>query len=112
MIRTQTLPSLPTVLALLIAMSSPGRAWADHDEAIALSRAGVIVPIAQLIDQASARYPGRLLDVEFQNDGRRYLYEIEWLEDTGRVRELWFDARTGTPVNYMPDDENRSVRMP
>ena len=112
MIRSQTLPSLPIVLAVLIAMSITRRAWSDHDEAIAFSKAGIVVPLAQLIDQTSARYPGHLLEVEFEEDGQRYLYELEWLQDTGRVRELWFDARTGMPVNDIPDDEPRSVRVP
>jgi len=93
-------------------MSIIGRSWADHDEAIALSKTGGVVPIAQLIEQVSARYPGHLLEAEFEKDGHRYLYEIEWVEETGRVRELWFDARTGMPVNDIPDDERRSVRMP
>ncbi len=112
MIRFQTLPGLRIVCAFLVAMSITGRSWADHDEAIALSKTRVVVPIARLIEQASARYSGHLLEVEFEKVGGRYLYELEWLDDTGRVRELWFDARTGTPVNDIPDDERRSIRMP
>ena len=112
MIRSQTLPSLPIVLAVLIAMSIAERAWSDHDEGIALSKAGIVVPLARLVEQTNAVYPGRLLEAELEKGGGRYLYEIEWLEDTGRVRELWFDARTGMPVNDIPDDERRSVRVP
>jgi hypothetical protein len=111
-IRFQSTPRLWIVSAFLLTMTLTGHARADHDEAIALSRAGVVAPIARLIEQASARYPGRSLEVESEKGSGRYLYEIEWLQDTGRVRKLWLNARTGMPVNDIPDDERRSARVP
>ena len=112
MIRFQTIPFLPIVLGFLFAMSITGRLWADHDEAKSLSEAGTVVPVAQLIEYTIARYPGHLFEVELEKVGNRHFYEIEWLEDNGHVRELWFDARTGTPVNNIHDEDHQSVHVP
>jgi uncharacterized membrane protein YkoI len=68
----------------------------DHDRARQLREAGVIVAVEPLVAEAKRRLPGRLLEIEFEdeNDGK-YVYEIELVDHKGVVREYFFDAKTG-----------------
>lgn len=53
-------------------------------------------PVADVVDTVLARYAGRVLEVEIEQDsnGRRY-YEIELRLDNGRLLEVHVDAMTG-----------------
>lgn len=64
-------------------------------------RAGLFVPLEQVIGWVEAHYHGRLLEVEFEieeaddDEGEPPTYEVEWLTPAGHVIELEFDARDG-----------------
>ncbi|GAB6043347.1 PepSY domain-containing protein [Endothiovibrio diazotrophicus] len=75
--------------------AAPVSADDDHDEAWRLREAGEILPLEQLLRQVRERYPGRVIGVELEHERGRPVYEIELLEEQGRVRELLFDARDG-----------------
>lgn len=96
-------------LALLLVLLPP--AWQasagdiDHDEALELSNAGVILPLQRLIDSAVQRHPGsRLLEAELDEDDGHYRYEVELLGRDGQVRELEFDAASGQLLADQIDD--------
>lgn len=68
----------------------------DHDRARQLRGAGVIVPVEPLVADAKRRLPGRLLEIELEDDeDGNLVYEIELVDGKGVVREFFFDARTG-----------------
>lgn len=68
----------------------------DHDRARELREAGVIVAVEPLIAEAKRRLPGRLLEIELEDEGDgKYVYEIELVDRKGIVREFFFDAKTG-----------------
>lgn len=76
-----------------------------QDEALHLREQGVILPLAQLTEQALARYPGAtLLEVELEKEHGRYVYEIELVLPAGQVRELEFDATGGDLLKDKEDD--------
>jgi len=76
-----------------------------QDEALHLREQGVILPLAQLTEQALARYPGAtLLEVELEKEHGRYVYEIELVLPSGQVRELEFDATGGDLLKDKEDD--------
>jgi uncharacterized membrane protein YkoI len=52
---------------------------------------GRYVALQGLIDDAIRRHPGRLLEVDLDDDE----YEIEILRDDGVIVELEYDARSG-----------------
>lgn len=85
----------PLLLIALVCSAATARDL-DHDEALALRKAGVILPLEQVIDSALGRYPrARLLEVELEEEDGQLVYEVELLTDGGVVRELEFDARDG-----------------
>ena len=67
----------------------------DHLKARQLLEAGTILPLEQLLDQAQHEHPGRILEVEFEQEQGRYIYEIELVDDKGEVWEIEYDAQTG-----------------
>ncbi len=60
---------------------------------------GRYVPLETVVRDALKRYPGRLLEVELDDD----TYEIEILGPRGKVMELDYDARDGRLLKMEED---------
>ena len=67
----------------------------DHLKARQLVEAGTILPLEHLLAQAQRERPGRILEIGFEQEDDRYLYEIELVNDKGEVWKLEYDAKTG-----------------
>lgn len=76
----------------------------SHDEARELREAGIIMSLSEIIDIAQGYKKGDVIDSELERDDGIYLYEIEILDDTGRVWELDFDAANGEIVELELND--------
>lgn len=83
------------VLAL---MATPGFADDDHKRARDLVESGEILPLDVIIKTAFEGKPWKLLEAELEKEKGQYVYELEILDDHGKVRELKYDAKTGKPV--------------
>ena len=88
-------PGLYVELLLVCALAAPAVADDDHEEAWRLREAGTIMPLEQLLERVRADHPGRVIGVELEHEDGRRVYEIELLDEEGRVRELLFDAADG-----------------
>ena len=80
---------------LLLLAGNTALASNDQETARRLSETGEILPLETILEQAQQHQPGRVLEVEFDNDHGQYIYEIEILNTKGIVWELQLDARTG-----------------
>ena len=81
---------------LLSVLTTP--AWADdddHEEAWRLREAGEILPLERILEKSREAFPGRVIGVELEHEHGTLVYEIELLDERGRVRELLFDAADG-----------------
>ncbi|MDH1010913.1 PepSY domain-containing protein [Pseudomonas nicosulfuronedens] len=77
----------------------------SQDEALRLSKEGVIRPFEEILPAALSRYPGsRLLEAELEKEHGNYIYEVELLTVDGVVRELELDARDGRILKDKEDD--------
>lgn len=65
-------------------------------------RSGEFVRLERLLADAERRYPGRVIEVELDQDDDEY--EIEILMRDGRVVELTYDARSGRLLKVEIDD--------
>jgi len=81
------------ILLLLVGNAAFGSD--NHEAARRLSEAGEILPLETILQRAQQHQPGRVLEVEFDNDRGQYIYEVEILNTKGIVWELELDARTG-----------------
>jgi len=76
----------------------------SHDEAQRLQASGAIVPLEQVLEQARARMPGRLLELELEREHGMLIYEIEIIDADGIVWELEFNAVNGEFLRLKQDD--------
>ncbi len=67
----------------------------DHLEARRLVEEGAIQPLEKILEQVREKQPGRILEVELEQDDGCYIYEIELLDEEGVVWELVIDAQNG-----------------
>lgn len=58
-----------------------------------------VIPLSELLRRAGLE-DHRLLEVELEREHGRIVYELELLDDNGRVRERYFDAVTGEPLQH------------
>jgi len=69
-----------------------------------LQRQGLILPLEDILRRVRGHRSGRLLDVELEREGGRYIYELELLDDAGRVWELQLDAGDGALIELEQED--------
>lgn len=67
----------------------------DHERARRLRDSGEVLPLAEVIDRVRERQPGKLLEVELNQEHGRWIYEIMLLSPDGAVWEYEVDAATG-----------------
>lgn len=67
----------------------------DQDEVRALKDMGDILSLEQVMERVRAQHDGRILEAELEREDGRYVYEIELLDEQGRVREMYYDAKNG-----------------
>jgi uncharacterized membrane protein YkoI len=79
-------------ITLLIPLLVCGLASADQERASELLRQGRILSLETILEQQQRLRPGRVLEVELEEEDGRLIYEIEVLDEKGRVWELLYDA--------------------
>ena len=94
------------ILICMLLFTAAGTALADVSigEARRLIESGEILPLERVLAILQKQRPGHAIDVELEHEDGRYLYEIEWLDPTGRVWELDVDARNGRLLHKHGDD--------
>lgn len=94
---------LIVLLALLCAAGTAADSGKDHERARAALSRGDILPLARILAIAAEQVPGDVIKVELENEHGRMIYELKILADSGRVREIELDARTGAVLNIEDD---------
>jgi uncharacterized membrane protein YkoI len=82
-------------LAAVLLLALAAGVSADQEAAFELAREGKIQPLSKLLERQQRLRPGRVLEVEFEQDGDHMIYEMEVLDAQGTVWELRFDAASG-----------------
>lgn len=81
-------------LAILLLSSLTHAGGLDQDDARRLREAGKIQPLPVILHAARAVRPGRVLEVELEREHGRVIYEVEVIDQRGRIWELDIDAAT------------------
>lgn len=68
---------------------------ADHDRAKDLRESGDILPLTDIVTKAGTEHHGRVIEVDLIRKGRRYIYEVEIVDEKGMVWRMLYDASTG-----------------
>lgn len=88
------------LLLLLIALAIGASSVAVHadDDWLDLHReveAGRILALPDVLNRLEADYIGQVVEVEFERDDGRAIYEIEMIGPDGQIVEFEVDAETG-----------------
>ncbi len=68
----------------------------DHDDAWVHSQSGNILPLSKIRQIVRSRIKGEIIETEFDHEDGYPVYEFKYIDRSGRVRELYIDARTGS----------------
>jgi len=82
----------------------PVQADDDYIEARRLFESGEILPLEAILEKVRQVLPGRVLELELENEDRKVVYEMEILGDDGVIREVYVDARNGEILSAKEDD--------
>ena len=99
--------SIVCALLLSFMMLSPQKvAMADDDyiEARRLLDSGEILSLEVILENVRQTYPGKVLEVELENEDQQIVYEMEILGDDGVIKEIYIDAKTGKQLFSKEDD--------
>jgi uncharacterized membrane protein YkoI len=83
------------LLAVLCALAGPGRADDDDDAEEAVEQ-GAVAPPAALFERIAGDFGGRVLrlELEHEDDGRDWVYDVKLLLADGQVIKVEYDAVT------------------
>ncbi len=76
---------------------------ATHDDALRAREEGSILPLSKVLHKIEPAIDGQLIEIEFEYDHDRPVYEFKYVDPNARVRELHVDARTGKILKDEPD---------
>jgi hypothetical protein len=95
-------------LALCAVLSLP--AWAgakDHERALQAVQSGQVLPLPAALERLAREQPGQVLEVELEQEGGAWIYEIKLLKADGRLLKVKLDARSGSLLRSRPRDGGR-----
>ncbi len=80
-----------SALALPVAQA---RGDGDQERAMQALQSGQILPLRDVLDRLERTRPGKPLEVELEEEGGTWIYEIKLLQDDGRLLKLKLNAKT------------------
>lgn len=76
----------------------------DINHVMELKQSGEILPLESILERVRELQPGRVIEIELEDDDDRYIYEMEVVDDSGVVWDIDVDARTGELLERERDD--------
>lgn len=86
------------IAAAMIAVTAATGDESDYEEAYRLRAGREILPLEELLSRAGLGPETRILELEIELEHGRHVYEIEYLDGDGRIREVLIDADSGEVV--------------
>lgn len=99
----------PLMLFLILLLLPPAMARAqsartpDYEYARDAVERGEILPLADVLARLQASHPGRVVEVELDEDDDMLIYEVELVTRDGRLIEVEIDAATGVILDLDED---------
>jgi uncharacterized membrane protein YkoI len=76
----------------------------QQDEARAAVNAGLIRPLEQILAEARKSIDGDIIEIEFEKDDGRFIYEIEYVRRDGQLMEMKIDAKSLAVIENDEED--------
>jgi len=92
---------------ILLAGGSGGYLFAGsdskHDEVLKFRQSSDILPFSKILEIVVNKTGGEIIETEFEYEYGVPIYEFKYISKTGRVREVYVDARTGRIIKDEAD---------
>lgn len=75
----------------------------EQDNAWEARQDGSILSLADVLAIVAPQIRGEIIEIEFDYEDGTSVYEFKYVNPSGRVREVYVDARTGTILSDKPD---------
>lgn len=96
---------LALVLSLAIAPAFADKGGRGNDDDLHEARQrGEVMPLAVILERIRPEIGDRIIEIETDRKSGVILYEIYYLDESGRRREIEIDARTGE-IRRMEDED-------
>lgn len=82
------------LVAVLALAAVPAAADGDHDRARRAVERGEALPLREVLARLGDELPGRVVEIEFDREDGRWVYELKVIDAAGRLLEVYVDART------------------
>jgi uncharacterized membrane protein YkoI len=76
----------------------------EREEMFDARRSGAILPLAEILERLRPRIGDRIVEIEFERDDGMAVYEIYFLDERGRRREVDVDAATAEIIGTRKDN--------
>ncbi|GLK78209.1 hypothetical protein GCM10008171_34630 [Methylopila jiangsuensis] len=91
--------AVAVALTPMLAIGQPAPDHSDdaheHYEAGEALKSGRVRPLEEIIALARKEIGGEIIEIEFEHDDGRYIYELEIISPSGKLLEVKIDAATG-----------------
>lgn len=77
----------------------------QQDQARDAVRKGLVRPLEDVLALVRKTVKGDIVEIEFDDDEGRYVYEIEYVDPSGHLMEIKVDARTLAVISIGEEDE-------
>lgn len=91
---------------LMVAGDTPNEAEdvLQQDEARQAVKAGLVRPLEEILTEARKTIDGDIVEIEFEKEDDRFIYEIEYVRRDGQLMEMKIDAKTLTVIENGQED--------
>ena len=79
---------------------------ASQQEAREAVKQGLVRPLEDVLKEVRKTITGDIVEIEFEKDDGRFIYEIEYVSPEGHLMEIKVDARTLAVVSHDLEDED------
>jgi uncharacterized membrane protein YkoI len=92
------------IVALPPALAQEQNSEPDHELARQALQRKEILPLDQVLGAIRDRMPGEIVEIELERDQGRWIYEVEVVDETGRMRDVLVDAKDAKIIRTEDDD--------
>ena len=98
---------IPRLLLTALLLAAPTRAEEmDYERARQAVERHEVLPLVDLLDTVERTTRARMIEVEFEEEDGRNIYEFELVAADGRLIETVVDARTGQILSIGEEDDD------
>ena len=104
-------PALAAVLLLSPPVAAgdtdvPASDSRQQDEARDAVKRGLVRPLEEVLAAVRKTIKGDIVEIEFDEEDGRFIYEIEYVDPQGHLMEIKIDAGTLTVISVGEEDED------